>query len=89
MSAAAARSYGDLIEQTFDSPQWLFALRIPGRSEYLAALDEAVHDSLTNGTSPQKALREAADKWQAITDRLGKASQRRAYRTSLKLLPSS
>lgn len=87
MSTDAARSYGDLVEKTFDRPQWLFALRIPGRSEYLAALDEAVHKTLAKGKSPQKALRETAARWRAITDRLGKENQRRAYRKSLELRP--
>lgn len=87
ISTAAARSYGELSEQTFDRPQWLFALRIPGRTQYLAALDEAVRESLADGTSPRKALREAADEWQAVTDRLGKENQRRAYRKSLELRP--
>ena len=87
MSTDAARLYGDLLEQAFDRREWLFALRIPGRSEYLAALDEAVLKSLSKGKSPQRALREAADKWRAITDRLGKENQRRAYRKSLELRP--
>lgn len=87
MSTDAASSYVDLVEQVFDSPEWLFALRIPGRSDYLAALDEAVHQSLSQGKSPQKALREAAIKWRAITEALGKEKQHRAYRKSLELRP--
>ncbi len=87
MSADAARCYGDLVAQVFDRREWLFALRIPGRWEYLAALDEAVQQSLSKGKSPQRALREAADKWRAITEGLGKENQRRAYRKSLELRP--
>ena len=83
----AARSYADLVEQTFERQEWLFALRIPGRAEYLVALDEAVRQALSGDKSPQDALREAAGKWQSITDRLGKEKQRRAYRKCLELRP--
>ena len=34
--------YGDATEAAFRHEQWLGALRLPGRAEYLAALDEAV-----------------------------------------------
>ncbi|MBN2292850.1 MAG: extracellular solute-binding protein [Pirellulales bacterium] len=87
MSSDAAHAYADLAEKIFDRQQWLFALRIPGRAEYLSALDEAVQQSLAQGKSPQQSLHEAAVKWRTITERLGKENQRRAYRKSLELTP--
>ena len=42
VSALAAVHYGDVTEAALRHEQWLGALRIPGRAEYLAALDEAV-----------------------------------------------
>ncbi len=49
----------------------LLVPRIPGESEYMAALDEAVIAAVKGKQSPQQALDAAAVKWQAITDRLG------------------
>ena len=42
VSALAAVQYGDATEAALRHEQWLGALRMPGRAEYLAALDEAV-----------------------------------------------
>jgi multiple sugar transport system substrate-binding protein len=87
VSPAAASQYAALTEATFRRPQWLSALRIPGRDEYLAALDHAVRQAVQSKQSPAAALREAAAKWHEITDRLGREAQRVAYRRSLELEP--
>ena len=87
MSLDSALMYGDVAEKAFDHRQWVFALRIPGRAEYLLALDEAVKQAVSEGKSPQRVLRDAARKWRAITEKLGKENQRRAYRKSLELRP--
>lgn len=79
------RQYVDVIETAHDAPTWLVTLRIPGRNEYLAALDEAVRAAVRSESSPQESLSAAADKWRAITERLGKPNQRTAYRRSLGL----
>ena len=43
ISVAAATQYATVTERALSREQWLGALRIPGRTEYLAALDEAVY----------------------------------------------
>jgi len=48
---------------------------LPGRAEYLTALDEAVHAAIGGKKSPAEALSEAAAKWHEITERLGMERQ--------------
>ncbi len=83
--AAVAAHYALLTQQTLSREQAMFALRIPGRGEYLAALDEAVHQVLRGQQKPLDALRQVKIRWQEITNRLGVDRQREAYRRSLGL----
>jgi ABC-type glycerol-3-phosphate transport system substrate-binding protein len=84
-AAAAAAQYGDATEAALRHEQWLGAVRLPGRAEYLAALDEAVVAAVRDKKSPQEALLQADKKWREITARLGLDRQRAAYRHSLGL----
>ena len=81
----AAVQYGDATEAALSHEQWLGALRIPGRGEYLAALDEAVDMAVRGENSPLNALLQADKQWREITERLGLEQQRTAYRHSLGL----
>jgi multiple sugar transport system substrate-binding protein len=83
--AAATVQYADVTEAALGHEQWLGALRLPGRAEYLAALDEAVRAAVRGHKSPHDALLAAAAKWRKITARLGLDRQRAAYRHSLGL----
>ena len=85
VSPGAAVEYGTLTEQTLRRERRLFCLRIPGRDEYLAALDKAVHAAVSEDQSPQEALAGAAAEWTEITERLGTEGQLSAYRGSLGL----
>ena len=85
VSATAAVKYADATEAALHHEQWLGALRLPGRTEYLAALDDAVAAAVRGKKSPEAALQEAAVKWQKITKRLGVERQKAAYRHSLGL----
>jgi len=69
-------------EQTSLRQHWLFALRIPGRAEYLQALDEAVRAAVLGDRTPTEALRAAAERWGRITAEHGVEQQRAAYRHS-------
>jgi multiple sugar transport system substrate-binding protein len=84
VSLAAAAKYAELSAKTFHGEQWL-ALRIPGREEYLAALDEAVQSAVRGDVSPTDALSKAAKQWQEITEKRGVDRQRTAYLQSLGL----
>ena len=87
MSPATASAYADLTEATLRREQAVFALRIPGRAEYLAALDEAVRDAVTGKKPPATALSDAASRWSEITKKLGLQQQRVAYLHGLGLEP--
>ena len=84
-AAEAALQYAELTQQTLQRQQSVMALRIPGRAEYLAALDEAVRRAVAGEQSPAEALHQAADRWQAITRQMGPESQKKAYLHSLNL----
>jgi len=81
----AAAQYAAATERTFLRQQWLFALRIPGREEYLASLDAAVRRAVRAEKPPAEALQEAAAQWEQITERLGTGQQKLAYLHSLGL----
>ncbi|OHB66518.1 MAG: hypothetical protein A2V70_14135 [Planctomycetes bacterium RBG_13_63_9] len=83
--AAAAGQYAATTQRTLMRQQWLSALRIPGRAEYLSALDEAVGRAARGERSAAEALRDAAARWRDITQQRGLQSQKSAYLQSLGL----
>ncbi|MEX0677599.1 MAG: extracellular solute-binding protein [Pirellulales bacterium] len=83
----AAEQYATSVFDALGHSSYLFALRIPGRTQYLAALDTAVRESVAGQKSPAAALAEAAAQWRRITETLGVDTQRKAYRLSLGLEP--
>ncbi len=85
VSPAAAAQYAALTEKTLTRSDYLFALRVPARGEYLAALDKAVRAAVRGEATPAAALKNAAARWTEITRRLGLPQQRAAYRQSLGL----
>ncbi len=83
---AAASQYGETTAKALGRQQWLGALRLPGRAEYLAALDDAVADVLHGRRKPRWTPCCGADaKWRKITERLGLEKQKTAYRHALGL----
>ncbi len=85
VSPAAAKQYADQTAETLSRRQFLASLRLPGRDDYLAALDEAVRAAVRGEREPAAALKAAADKWREINRRLGVEQQRVAYMHSLGL----
>jgi ABC-type glycerol-3-phosphate transport system substrate-binding protein len=91
VSAMAAQQYAEQTAETLGAPcnhgprQFLASLRLPGRTDYLAALDEAVQAAVRGKQEPVEALKTAAEKWRAINQRLGVERQRTAYMHSLGL----
>jgi multiple sugar transport system substrate-binding protein len=85
MSDDAAQQYAEAVATALQRPQRLFALRIPGRSKYLAALDETVRAVVKKEKLPKEALNAASERWQQITEELGVEKQKAAYRASLGL----
>ena len=85
MSASVAVEYAEMTEATMLRQHWLFAPRIPGRAEYMAALDDSVGRAIDGSAPPGELLRQAAEGWQRITERFGVEQQRAAYSHSLGL----
>jgi multiple sugar transport system substrate-binding protein len=85
VSPAAAAQYAALTERTLKRGDCLLALRLPGRSDYLSALDEAVQAAVRGDLTPAAALDRAATRWRETTQRLGLEGQRQAYLHSLGL----
>jgi ABC-type glycerol-3-phosphate transport system substrate-binding protein len=84
LDGATAKAYGDTLQKTAKLQRFV-GLRLPGREEYLAALDAAVQQALSGETTPEDALTAAASKWREITAKIGLESQRRALRRDLGL----
>ncbi len=83
----AASEYGQVLAAALRQPEFISVPRIPGESEYMAALDDAVLAAVAGKQSPQKALHDAVVKWKEITGRLGADQQLEAYRRSIKVVP--
>lgn len=87
MRSASASQYAEVVVDNCQTEQWFDAPRIPGRADYLAALDAAVARAVRGEASPAESLSQAASEWQSITDRLGRDAQKQAYARSLGLSP--
>ncbi len=77
--------YVAALRQTQERPQHSQGIRLPGRREYLSALDQAAVDALRGKKSPEEALAAAAAAWDKITARRGLDGQRIALERSLGL----
>lgn len=82
LSPEASRQFAGVLAQTLSQPRGFPGVTVPGRADYLAALDNAVHQAL-DGKSASEALSEAAHTWSEITSKLGLEQQRRANARSL------
>jgi ABC-type glycerol-3-phosphate transport system substrate-binding protein len=82
LDAAAAKSYADALKQS-TALQRFVSLRLPGRDEYLAALDKAVQSAVAGQQSCADALAAASARWQEITAARGLEKQRQALHRSL------
>jgi multiple sugar transport system substrate-binding protein len=83
LGPAASRRYAETLATALALPRAFPGLRLPGRSDYLAALDRAVREALAGDVPPSEALQSAAAEWDRITERLGRDTQRRANALSL------
>lgn len=84
MSAESSRSYAVALKRAASLQRYI-SLRLPGREEYLAALDEAVRAAIAGEKTPAEALAAASEQWKAITAARGIEAQRRALARDLGL----
>ena len=82
ISPDAAQDYADVIATVNDELVVMVALRIPGSSRYMRALDESLRACLEDKLSPKDALRQATDAWEKITDEMGRRAQLAQLRKS-------
>jgi ABC-type glycerol-3-phosphate transport system substrate-binding protein len=82
LDANEAKVYAEALARSSELQRFV-SLRLPGRREYLAALDKAVHESLRGEKSPSDSLAAAAATWREITGKYGLPAQQRALRRDL------
>lgn len=87
LDSQAAQQYSLAFQKEQQGTIWLFSIRIPGRIQYLDALDDAIQRVMVDGQSSGESLKAAADRWREITESDGRTieSQRKAYEKSLGL----
>jgi multiple sugar transport system substrate-binding protein len=69
----------EALTRALSGEKCLLVPRIPGVDEYMTALDTAVKASLVDKAPAKAALQKAAERWEQLTDRYGRDSQRQAY----------
>jgi multiple sugar transport system substrate-binding protein len=79
----AAADYIDAILTNTTHENALFDVRIPGMSDYYAALEEGLISILEGSQSVEEAMSECESDWNEITAALGEKPQQDAYRAHL------
>ncbi|MEH2056580.1 MAG: extracellular solute-binding protein [Nostoc sp.] len=86
MSSEAANNYLAAIGVSLNSPNIVLNLSIPHNQQYqFEVLDAVVSDFLVNKLTREKAMQQIEQKWEQITNTVGRESQKSAYRSSLGL----
>ena len=80
---ADAKQYLDSISQSYDHPNRIVDLRIPGQGAYWIAAEDEWTRAVSGDISSQEALDNAVAKWDEITDRLDRAKQQELYSASI------
>ena len=87
MSPKAANNYLGAIGVSLNSSNMVLDLTIPRNQQYIEALDAIRADFLLDKITKEEAMQQIEQKWEEITDQVGRESQRAAYRASLGLTP--
>ncbi len=82
---AEAQEYLDSIRDSYNHPNRIVDLRIPGQGQYFEALEASYTRAVTGEVTAQQALDDAAARWNEITDTLGRERQVELYQASLGL----
>ena len=83
LSAAQSKQYADTLAQALSLPQVSPGMRLPGRNDYLAALDTAVQRATAGEATPVELLAETKQRWTEITQAIGVEKQKLANLRSL------
>ncbi len=82
-NTADVTDYLNAFYRNYTAPTMLTYLRIRGTQEYWSELDSEVGAVLGARKSAKAALDDTAAAWEAITDRLGRDEQLKAYRAAI------
>jgi multiple sugar transport system substrate-binding protein len=82
LASDEGRQYAETLQATLTAVRPMPGITLPGRADYLAALDQAVYKAL-DGKPAAAALAGAAKHWREITDNFGVAAQQKALGHSL------
>lgn len=82
-STPSAKAYLDEITVSLKNPNVVYDITIPGAGEYYQAIDEYAYKALMGEMKPQEAMNKAAEKWEKITDKIGREKQSSFYKSSL------
>jgi multiple sugar transport system substrate-binding protein len=84
-TADEATQYCEAFYQTFNNPNQLPYLRIPGTADYWSKLDIRLSEAVSGNQTPEDACANTAKDWNDITEPLGKDLQLESYKRSLGL----
>lgn len=83
-SEAAAKDYLGAIGNSLNSPNMMLDLRVPQNQRYQqVVLDAAVSQFLAGELTAEETAKQISDKWEEITEELGRDKQLAAYKASL------
>lgn len=74
--------YDQWLVNTLTAGEVLPSLRLPGADAYYAVLDAAVREVLAGTLEPAAALTRTTQRWEALTEQLGRQKQLSAWRQS-------
>jgi multiple sugar transport system substrate-binding protein len=78
-----AKLYLDAILNSYEHPNRIIDMRIPGTGQYWILLEDAYTRAVTGEIDSQTALDDAVAQWQDLTDQLGRENQQALYQASL------
>jgi multiple sugar transport system substrate-binding protein len=85
LGAEQADAYLAVLRESLSAERFAPDLRLPGWRAYIAALEDELDRVFAGEVTPARGLAAAAEAWDALTDRLGRASQGRHYREAMGL----
>jgi multiple sugar transport system substrate-binding protein len=84
MSEAAAQDYLGAIQASLNSPNMVLDIRVPQNQRYeQVVLDDVLSRFLAGELTSAEAAKEISDRWEEITEELGRDAQKAAYVASL------
>jgi multiple sugar transport system substrate-binding protein len=83
-SEAAAKDYLGAISASLNSPNMMLDLRVPQNQRYQQVVQDAIVSQFLAGElKSDEAAKQISDKWEEITEELGRDKQLAAYRSTL------